>query len=428
MGVGCSQSSSAVKPAYAGRSNWRAALSKEEARSLYESDGSVPSGSSNELIHFRTYLEAPICLRAFAMYCKYKDEKLSNYLLCWLDILQFSMISEMDIEKQFDKGFLLYGKYMNGPQLTHIADAPEFTSGPVDSKLDGLTIPSEWYDNTASILQNCKTDNQALPPKLFSEYGRHCLVYLYENAFQSFIRSPGYKESILYLKEKHNVIDVNDFEYIEKVGQGAFGCVVKCVKKSTGKAYAMKIQTKIGLLDSYSDDPSRVCLERNALVKTRHPFIVSLDYAFQTQQLVILVMDLGTKGTLYDAMMNSKRTCLPEKSVVFYAAEIFLALVHIHNAGMIYRDLKPQNVLLNADGHIKLVDMGGIIDVNVAKMESSERIFGEAARNNSYSNMVKKDLSISMSKSAIRKGTTAVSRTGGGLEVKQRATSIMGTE
>lgn len=75
--------------------------------------------------------------------------------------------------------------------------------------------------------------------------------------------------------------------------QGGFGIVVHCKKKSTGKHYAMKIQTKLGLLGCYPSNGHRVNIEKDALMACRHPFIISMDYAFQTKSLVMMVMDLG---------------------------------------------------------------------------------------------------------------------------------------
>lgn len=76
--------------------------------------------------------------------------------------------------------------------------------------------------------------------------------------------------------------------------QGAFGIVVHCKKKSTGKHYAMKIQTKLGLLANYAPDYSGVSIEKEALAACIHPFIISMHYAFQTTNMVMIVMDLGT--------------------------------------------------------------------------------------------------------------------------------------
>jgi len=155
---------------------------------------------------------------------------------------------------------------------------------------------------------------------------------------------------------------VNDFDYYGKLGEGGFGFVVHCKKKSTGGHYAMKIQTKTGLLDCYHDEPQKVSLEKDAFASLQHPFIVNLHYAFQTPALVMMVLDLADCGDLNSCLNNSFNGRLSEDRVRFYLAEIILALAYLHQRGLIYRDLKPQNVLLNADGHVQLVDLGGVMD------------------------------------------------------------------
>jgi serine/threonine protein kinase len=86
-------------------------------------------------------------------------------------------------------------------------------------------------------------------------------------------------------------------------------------------------------------------------------------------------------GTLLDSLAICDGRRMSEERVRFYAAEIILALTHIHRMGMIYRDLKPANVLLCADGHIKLVDMGGVVDVGgkaLGYQSLSSRVSGDA--------------------------------------------------
>lgn len=164
------------------------------------------------------------------------------------------------------------------------------------------------------------------------------------------------------LKNKYNKVKLSDFEYYTKLGEGGFGFVLHCKKKSTGTHYAMKIQTKVGLLDCYRDEPSKVLLEKDAFASLQHPFIVNLYYAFQTPSLVLMVLDLADCGDLHSCIANSPNGRLPEDRVRFYIAEIILALAYLHQRGLIYRDLKPQNVLLNANGHVQLVDLGGVLD------------------------------------------------------------------
>lgn len=76
-------------------------------------------------------------------------------------------------------------------------------------------------------------------------------------------------------------------------------------------------------------------------------------------------MTNGVAGTLADSLQASGNGRMSEDRVRFYSAEIILALFHMHRLGMIYRDLKPANVILNHDGHIKLVDLGGKLKISV---------------------------------------------------------------
>lgn len=87
-----------------------------------------------------------------------------------------------------------------------------------------------------------------------------------------------------------------------------------------------------------------------------HPFVVKLHYAFQSSESLYFVTDFLNGGELFFHLCNETR--FTEDRARFYAAEIILALSHLHSEGIIYRDLKPENVLLDADGHIKLTDFG----------------------------------------------------------------------
>jgi serine/threonine protein kinase len=92
------------------------------------------------------------------------------------------------------------------------------------------------------------------------------------------------------------------------------------------------------------------------LEAVHHPFIVGLAYAFQTQQKLYMVMDFVQGGDFFTYLRREGR--LPEERVQLYVAEIALALHHLHSLNVVYRDLKPENVLLDHEGHVKLTDFG----------------------------------------------------------------------
>ncbi|KAG8197930.1 hypothetical protein JTE90_020308 [Oedothorax gibbosus] len=157
-------------------------------------------------------------------------------------------------------------------------------------------------------------------------------------------------------KEGHPKGDPGQFSLIKLLGQGSFGKVF-LVRKTTGPdintLYAMKVLKKATLKVR---DRARTKFERDILVDVRHPFIVKLHYAFQTEGKVYLILDFLRCGDLFTRL--SREVMFTEDDVKFYLAELVLALEHLHNIGIIYRDLKPENILLGEDGHICLTDFG----------------------------------------------------------------------
>jgi serine/threonine protein kinase len=149
----------------------------------------------------------------------------------------------------------------------------------------------------------------------------------------------------------------------------------------------MKIQTKVGLIETYRENMARIDMEKQAYASCQHPFIINLDYAFQSEQFVFMALALctcesthsllffssfslasppddssGTGGDLQQALNESPQNRLSTERTKFYVAEVVLALGHLHSLGLMYRDLKPSNILLDGDGHIKLADLGGVVD------------------------------------------------------------------
>jgi len=154
---------------------------------------------------------------------------------------------------------------------------------------------------------------------------------------------------------KKKKTDKEDFKILETLGSGTYAKVYKVQKKVTREIYAMKCLVKENLM--FKKEMQSALTERNILKAALHPFIVQLHYAFQSEKYLFFVMDFLPGGELQFYLW--KYRVFAEKWVKFFAAEILLGLDYLHSKmKVIYRDMKPENILLDAEGHIRLTDFG----------------------------------------------------------------------
>jgi len=145
-----------------------------------------------------------------------------------------------------------------------------------------------------------------------------------------------------------------DFEVEKYIGQGAYGKVMRVHHKKTKKVYAMKMLEKDYIRKN--GQVLNIFTERGILARLNHPFVVSLQYAFQSKTKLFFVMDYCAGGDFFGFLKIKKK--FSESETRFYAGEIALALDCLHRHDIVYRDLKPENMLLDKTGHIKMTDFG----------------------------------------------------------------------
>lgn len=149
-------------------------------------------------------------------------------------------------------------------------------------------------------------------------------------------------------------ISMDDFNIISVIGRGYSGKVMLCESKKDGELLAIKSVQKWKLAESKK--VQTILIERSILEHVNFPFIVSMKFAFQTEKNFYLGIEYVPGGELFNHMKNMRK--LPLSEVKLYIAEIALALNYLHSHGIIYRDLKAENVLIGKDGHVKLTDFG----------------------------------------------------------------------
>jgi serine/threonine protein kinase len=165
----------------------------------------------------------------------------------------------------------------------------------------------------------------------------------------------GRKDMSLTVRER---VDVSHFDIIRYLGNGEFGTVFLVSKKGgtdDGRLYAMKVTEKAKIILDEKTTQQAVT-ERLVLEAVRQcPFLVTLHYAFQTDSKLYLIIDYMSRD-LFTHL--SYRRLLSEEEVRFYVGEIILALEYLHQLGVIHRDIKLENVLLDFEGHVVLTDFG----------------------------------------------------------------------
>eukprot|EP00761_Pharyngomonas_kirbyi_P012459 gb/GECH01012486.1/.p1 GENE.gb/GECH01012486.1/~~gb/GECH01012486.1/.p1 ORF type:complete len:482 (+),score=103.06 gb/GECH01012486.1/:1-1446(+) len=149
-------------------------------------------------------------------------------------------------------------------------------------------------------------------------------------------------------------VGLKDFDLLTVIGRGSFGKVMKVRKKETGEIFAMKVLRKDMVIRENMVNHTKS--EKNILQQIKHPFIVTLRYAFQTQEKLYLILDFLSGGELFHHLKEESH--FTEERSRFYAAEIGLAIGHLHQHDIIYRDLKPENAVLDKHGHVCLTDFG----------------------------------------------------------------------
>ncbi|XP_023248639.1 G protein-coupled receptor kinase 1 [Copidosoma floridanum] len=242
-----------------------------------------------------------------------------------------------------------------------------------------LAHTHEYSQSAVEHVQEYLLKNE-VPVNLFEPYIEEIFNHLRGEPFKKFLESDKYTRFCQWKNLELNIqLTMNDFSVHRIIGRGGFGEVYGCRKADTGKMYAMKCLDKKRIKMKQGETLAlneRIML---SLVSTGVdcPFIVCMTYAFHTPDKLCFILDLMNGGDLHYHL--SQHGVFNEPEMKFYAAEVILGLEHMHRRFIVYRDLKPANILLDEHGHVRISDLGLACDFSKKKPHASVGTHGYMA-------------------------------------------------
>ncbi|CAD8195194.1 unnamed protein product [Paramecium octaurelia] len=157
-------------------------------------------------------------------------------------------------------------------------------------------------------------------------------------------------------KQLFQNLSIDSFEVYTTLGTGTFGRVkqVRIKRDPSRQVYALKIMKKHDIIKLKQVD--HIKSEKNILNEIQHPFLVQLKGSFQDAKCIYMLFEFVSGGELFSRLRKDGR--FSQDITLFYVSQILLAIQHLHRKDIVYRDLKPENLLIDREGHIKIADFG----------------------------------------------------------------------
>lgn len=297
--------------------------------------------------------QQPLGAKLFRQFCAdtHKEYHRYNYFLDAVETY------ELELEDtRVKSASTIIKKYLTRPDTSD--------SGVDTGETDASSCSAEKFIDRLqeSTIQTVLATQECKQRDLFAQCVTEVKDYLSDEPFNEFKKSMYFHRYLQWKWLERQAVTSKTFRMYRVLGKGGFGEVCACQTRATGKMYACKKLEKKRIKKRKGE--SMVLSEKLILQKINSRFVVNLAYAFETKDALCLVLTIMTGGDLKFHIYNmGGEPGFTEARSKFYAAEILLGLDHLHSNGIVYRDCKPENILLDDNGHVRISDLGLALEI-----------------------------------------------------------------